>query len=710
MNSQQNPELPAELERVLNSPVVSPATRRALAERLLPRDAPSFFTATEWNTLLAVCARLISPDLANYVAGEMDARLKKGEANGWRYDVLPPDGEAIRTALAALEARDFSHLDVTGQEGLLSQLRDGQIPLGFPHDRFFEELLAEAVEYFVSHPRTQLEMGYRGFADLPGWHNLGLNGRDVQESGHPAPPAPRTQAPTYPMRHYPEDEVVDALIIGTGPGGAPLLWRLASAGLKVVALEAGKWWNPAEDFATDERHQRFLFWNDERLSAGDNPIGFGNNNSGTGVGGTTLHYTAFTPRAHPDDFCLYSDFGVGVNWPLGYADIEPYYAEVEAILGVSGPKTYPWGPPRQYPSPPLPLNGPALLMERGCNALGIRTSPAANAALSSPYFIPGLGWRAACTNRGFCQAGCTVGAKASMDVTFIPLAVAAGAEIRPECFVTRIETRGDQVTGVVYIKEGMEHRQRCRALFLCAGAIETPRLLLLNQLALDSGQVGRNFMAHPGVQVWGEFEAEVRPWKGIPASLISEDTHRPQARWPEVDFAGGYLLQSIGVMPVTYASQYARSQHRFGAELREHINRYNHFAGIDILGDCLPYPENFVELAAENDDRGLPKPRVHFTAGENERKLSRHAESLMREIWRAAGGRNLWAYPRFAHIIGTCRMGDDPVDSVVNSAGRSHEISNLYVCDNSVFPSALSVNPSLTIMALSMRTADKFLA
>src|SRR6185437_5652552 len=109
-----------------------------------------------------------------------------------------------------------------------------------------------------------------------------------------------------------------------GAGGAPLLARLAQAGLSVVALEAGRFWDPARDFATDERAQEKLFWNDERLSAGQDPIAFGGNNSGMGVGGSTLHYTAYTPRAHPDDFRLQTEFGVGADWPLGYSDLEPY--------------------------------------------------------------------------------------------------------------------------------------------------------------------------------------------------------------------------------------------------------------------------------------------------------------------------------------------------------------------------------------------------
>nr|WP_317239167.1 GMC family oxidoreductase N-terminal domain-containing protein [Hymenobacter sp. 5516J-16] len=462
----------------------------------------------------------------------------------------------------------------------------------------------------------------------------------------------------------PVDEV-DCVVIGTGAGGAPLLARLAMAGLKVVALEAGPRRDPTRDYATDEKAQHFLFWNDERLSAGQNPVAFGNNNSGTGVGGSTLHYTAYTPRAHRGDLRLFTDFGKGVDWPFGVEELEPYYEELERFLGVSGPTPYPWDPPRRtgYPLAPLPLNGAALLMQKACAGLGIQTSPAANAALSARYYQEGVGWREACTNRGFCQAGCNRGAKASMDVTFLPLAEAHGAEIRADAFVTEIERDAKgRVTAVVYTQYGEQKRQRCRHLFLCAGAVETPRLLLLNELALTSGQVGKNFMAHPGMQVWGTFEEDIRPYKGIPGGLISEDTHRP----PDADFVGGYLLQSIGVMPVTFASQMARKRKLWGQPLRDYMRSYNHTAGINILGDCLPHENNFLELADEKDVRGLPKPRVHFTAQENEQRMNAHAEKLMRQIWEAAGARDIWAYERYAHTIGTARMGLSGDDAVVN--------------------------------------------
>ena len=511
------------------------------------------------------------------------------------------------------------------------------------------------------------------------------------------------------MRTYGEERV-DAVVVGLGAGGAPLLSRLARAGLRTVALDAGPWHEPQKDFATDEVAQGKLFWNDERLSAGDDPVAFGKNNSGTGVGGSTLHYTAYTPRAQPDDLALRRETGRGEDWPLTYEEIEPYYEEIEGFLGISGPTPYPWGPPRRkgYPLPPLPLNGAAQLMQRACAEAGIRTSPAANAALSEPYYQEGVGWRAKCANRGFCQAGCSLGAKGSVDVTYVPLAVAAGAEIRPGCFVTRVELSHGRVDAVVYLDEaGRERRQRTDALFLCAGAIETPRLLLMNGIANDSGQVGKNFMAHVGVQVWGQFEAEIRPWKGIPGGLISEDTHRPEGG---PGFVGGYLMQSIGVMPVTYAQQLARSQGLFGEELRRHMEGYLHVAGINVLGECLPYASNHLELSDEKDARGMPKPRVHFTAGENERAMTRHASELMRGLWRLVGARETWTYPRYAHTVGTARMGADASSSVVDPYGRSHEIPNLYVSDNSTFPSSLAVNPALTIMALSLRTADRFLA
>lgn len=478
--------------------------------------------------------------------------------------------------------------------------------------------------------------------------------------------------------------------------------------MKVVALEAGRTWDSASDFATDEAEQEKLFWRDERLSAGQDPIPFGRNNSGIGVGGSTLHWTAYAVRPQPDDLKLRAEFGVGRDWPIAYGELEPYFDEVERVLGVSGPSPYPWGPARAaYPRPALPLNAAAELMQAGAAKLGLKTAPAPNAAPSSDYEYAGL-HRPACTGRGFCQAGCSVGAKGSADVTFIPLAKRAGAEVRDNCFVSGFErTREGRMSAVLYRdRDGREHRQRCSVVFLCAGGVESARQLLIHGLANSSDQVGRNFMGHTGLQIWAEVDALVKPTRGVPGGLISEDTHRPK----DADFAGGYLVQSLGVMPVTYASQMARGIGLWGDALTAHMRRFNHVVGINMCGECLPSPDNRVTLSEETDARGLPKPLVTFSNGTNEKAMAAHADRLMTAILEAAGAHGLKRIHRNAHTLGACRMGSDGADAVVDADCRSFDIDNLYVCDNSVYPSATSANPCILQMALSLRTADRFLA
>ena len=731
-----NLSAPQTFHELLKSDFVTNETRQALSERLNfdLNYAPQFFSVHEYQTFSAVCEALApSPAVpSDFVAQEMDKRLFKDQGNGWRYDEMPPDGEVYKIVLTLFDkaaqnlfTNDFAAITNQQRIEIIRRMRDGNADIfnnispKLSGARLFEELFADFAEIFYSHPLALEEINYVGFADAYGFRisDFGFRVSEPEkadltdENDQTKNQADKLKSsPKSEIRNPKLSEAVDCVIIGTGAGGAPILARLAAAGLKVVALEAGKSFD-YRAFATDEREQSKLFWTDERLSAGENPLAFGNNNSGCGVGGSTLHFTAYTPRAQADDFQLFSEFGVGRDWPLQFAEIEQYYDELEWFLGVSGPSDYPWGKGRQkdYPLPPLPLNGAAKLMQRGCAELNIQTSPAANAALSQDYFRDEIGWRPKCTNRGFCQAGCRVGAKSSMDVTFLPVALNNGAEIRSECFVTGFEFDSrKQIKSVVYLQNGETKKQLCHNVFLCAGAIETPRLLLINDLANSSGQVGRNFMAHPGVQVWGVFDEAIFPHKGIPGGLISEETHRPQTKF-NADFAGGYLLQSIGVMPVTYVSQLARGEKLFGGEINQWMQKYNYTAGINILGDCLPSENNFLELADEKDARGLPKPRIYFTNGENESKMNAHAEKLMREIWTAAGAKKIWSFERNAHIIGTCVMGADAADSVVNHDCQSFDIANLYICDNSVFPSALAVNPALTIMALALRTADKFL-
>ncbi|GAA3268584.1 hypothetical protein GCM10020258_40170 [Sphingomonas yabuuchiae] len=263
-----------------------------------------------------------------------------------------------------------------------------------------------------------------------------------------------------------------------------------------------------------------------------------------------------------------------------------------------------------------------------------------------------------------------------------------------------------RIDGVVYHQGGQEHRQRCRAVFLCAGGVESPRLLLNLGLANSSGQVGRNFMAHVATQVWGRFDDEMRMNRGYPSSLISEDMMRPA----DADCVGGYLMQSLGVLPVNLATGLARGAGMWGTRLQSILRNYNRMAGIGINGDCLPHPDNRLTLSDETDAFGHRKARIDFSYHANERAIDQHSRRVMTAIWEAAGAQDIFAVDRSAHTIGTCRMGDNGDEAVVDADGRSFDIANLWICDNSVFPSALAANPALTIMALSLRTADRFLA
>lgn len=507
-----------------------------------------------------------------------------------------------------------------------------------------------------------------------------------------------------PRRHATTD-IVDAVVIGTGAGGAPLAARLAGAGLSVVALEAGRAFLPHEHVADEIAAD--IYWMEERLSGGAHPTAFGSNNSGMGVGGSTLHWGAFCPRPDARDLRLKTLTGVGVDWPIDHAELIRYIQDVERFTGVSGPARYPWDATRHYAYPPVARNAPADAMARGCATLGITATDAPAALVSRDRDQPHWGQRQACVNCGACHQGCRNAAKTSMDTTYLPYATAHGTEIRTGARVLSFEfDHAGRIRAVVYQQEGKEYRQRCSAVFLCAGGIETPRLMLNLGIANSSGQVGRNFMAHVATQVWGRFDADMRMNRGYPSSLISEDMIRAD----DAGCAGGYLIQSLGVLPVNLATGLARGAGMWGERLQSNLRAYNRMGGIGINGECLPHDDNRLTLVDEVDAFGHRKARIDFSYHANEQAIDRHARRTLTAIWEAAGAQDIFAVARSAHTIGTCRMGGDGDTAVIDSEGRSFDIPNLLVCDNSVFPSALAVNPALTIMALSLRTADRFLA
>ena len=512
-----------------------------------------------------------------------------------------------------------------------------------------------------------------------------------------------------PMREYSNDEPVDFVIVGTGAGGGTLACKLAEYGFSVVALDAGPYWRPLEDFASDELHQSKLYWTDERIVDGENPLQLGSNNSGKSVGGSTVHFAMVSLRFRPEWFKARSLLGYGADWPVDWREMWSYYGEVEQALKISGPVTYPWGPRRpRYPYRPHELNAAALVLAKGAEALGIAWTPTPLATISAPR-----GLAHPCVYRGMCVIGCATNAKQSVLVTWLPRALAAGAEIRDLAMVGRVEHNcAGLATGVHYFREGRQQFQRARNVVVAGYAIETPRLLLSSSssrfpqgLANSSGLVGKNLMVQANQAVWGLMRQEIRAYKGPPSLAITEHwNYADEGK----DFFGGYAYMSQGPLPIVWAGTQAGKRGLWGQRLLDQMELYNHQVGLKIVGECLPQERNQVTLTDERDQYGLPIPRVTYSYCDNDRRLIHHSLGFMRQALEVVGASEIWdEVDDTCHLNGTARMGSSPEDSVVNADCRSWDVPNLWICDGSVFPTVGGVNPSLTIQAIACRTADR---
>ncbi|MGN6499963.1 MAG: GMC family oxidoreductase [Tsuneonella sp.] len=513
-----------------------------------------------------------------------------------------------------------------------------------------------------------------------------------------------------PMRDYGEEEV-DFVIVGTGAGGGTLACKLAEAGFSVIAMDAGLYWRPLDDFASDETEQCKLYWTDERIVDGDNPLVLGGNNSGKAVGGSTVHFAMVSLRFRPEWFKARSLLGYGADWPLDWREMWRYYTEVEQALCIAGPVTYPWGPRRpRYPYRAHPLNAAAEYLARGAEALGIGWTETPLATLSAPRAKAHP-----CVYRGFCVTGCSTNAKQSVLTTWLPRALAAGAEIRDLAMVGRIETRNGRATGVHYHRAGEWRFQKARNVVVAGYAIETPRLLLNSAsgefpdgLANSSGLVGKNLMVQTNQAAWGMVEDEVRSYKGPPSLAISEHwNYADEGK----DYHGGWCYMSQGPLPITWAKTLALDRGLWGQALVDEMARANHSVGLKMVGEVLPYEHNRVTLAEETDALGLPIPRVTFSYGANERAMIEHALTFMDASLEAVGAVERWKQmDDTCHLNGTAKMGFDAGTSVVDADCRTWDIPNLWICDGSVFPTVGGCNPSLTIQAIACRTADRIAA
>ncbi|HJQ22789.1 MAG TPA: GMC family oxidoreductase [Blastocatellia bacterium] len=534
---------------------------------------------------------------------------------------------------------------------------------------------------------------------------------------------------------YPPADEVDFVIVGSGAAGGVIAKELSAAGFRVVVLEQGPYLKEP-DFAHDE--MKSLYQEALTNNHKQQPNTFRARPSqkarvqpavtyGRVVGGGTVHFTGNYWRFHEIDFVERSRLGAiagtgFADWPITYQELEPYYTKVEWEVGVSGQAgANPFDPPRSrgYPVPPLPIKSSGVLLERAARKLGWHAAPAPMAILSRPH-----NGRNACIHCGFCEYyGCEVGAKSSTLASVIRVAEATGrCEIRPLSYVRKIkiDKRGRAV-GVIYFDDKkQEILQRARAVVICANGAETPRLLLMSKsnlfpqgLANSSGLVGRYLMFNGGAFAGSLFEQPLNEFKSVVVSRIVHDFYDTD---PKRGFYGGGGIDfRFDLQPVAFAfAGLPQDAPQWGKDFKAMLKQY-YTRTVYMLAHTtsLPVASNSITLDDQVKDAwGLPALRVTYRDHPDDIKTAKFFLARGLELLGAAGAKKTWNFPvgeqTFGvHLLGTCRLGDDPKQSVINRDHRAHDVPNLFICDGSSFVTSGRGQPTCTIQALAFRAADR---
>jgi len=524
----------------------------------------------------------------------------------------------------------------------------------------------------------------------------------------------------------------DVCVIGAGPAGAILSHSLAKRGHDVVILEAGP------RFDKEERVDRLK--TQIRPEPGDNEIwDMGgerdaysasgahswpvNQRRVKGVGGTSLHWGAVVPRLFEKDFEMQSRYGIGRDWPISYEDLRPYYARAEQEIGVAGNEDAPYQPPREEPFPmePFGKSRPRELFETAGEAVDITVQDMPMAINNGEYD------RDECQGYGTCQFVCPSGGKYSADV-HVKKAESEGATVLTEVPVQRLEhgPDGEAITEAVYrTPEGETYRQTADVFVAAAGAYETPRLLLLSDsdqypdgLANSSGTLGKYFMGHPPTGVQGYLPEETT----LPGAFGPQVTTAIHQFYddnpPENGCVNIFPLNAIGPSPATIAM----TQDGIGDELLKTVNnQYGSLLGFSMSVEMLPREDNRITLdESTTDNHGNPVLDVQVEPGEYALKGQKTGIEAATSLIEELGGNVVYADGTMTaehdelpplgkggyHPMGGTRMGEDPNESVVDPNLRTHDLENLYITSGGVFVTAGASNPTLTIMALSLKAAD----
>ncbi|MET0520819.1 MAG: GMC family oxidoreductase [Jiangellaceae bacterium] len=527
-------------------------------------------------------------------------------------------------------------------------------------------------------------------------------------------------------------DVADVVIVGAGPSGAVAAKELAATGMSVVCLEQGGWPDYSSSKSAEPEFELSAGnqWSqlpNVRQGKGDYPIDETESDISAlmwnGVGGSSVLYAAHWMRNMPSDFRVKSLDGVADDWPLTYEDLVPYYRRVERDFGVSGFNGDPAFPGAdQYPMPTVPIGAAGRRVAGGHNKLGWHWWPGSNAIATRSY-----GLLKPCVQRGTCLNGCKDGAKGTPDLTHWPHNVRDGIHLVTRATVTRVETdaQGRRATGVVYFDEhGVERRQRAQVVILAANGVGTPRLLNLsassthpNGLANSSGLVGRRLMMHPFAAVVGIFDEPLATTQGAYGQLLYS------MEFYETDESRGFLrgakwnlMPTGGPISMMRPFPWGGGNELWGNGLHQTVGeRLGRSATWGIIAEDLPDESNQVLLADDLfDEYGTPAPKLVYKTDENSRRMLEFHTARARESLEASGATKTVTAPQIRetgwHMLGTAKMGDDPATSVVDGFGRSHDVPNLYVMDGSVWPTSAGVNPTATIVALTLRNTERLIA
>jgi gluconate 2-dehydrogenase alpha chain len=554
----------------------------------------------------------------------------------------------------------------------------------------------------------------------------------------------------------------DVVIVGAGAVGGVAALPLAQAGLQVIALEAGSWLN-TKDMAPDELKLSRGLWPPgrqkvegeiptSRATSSDTAAQGANHPMMNGVGGTSMHFMAQAWRLNPWDFRVatatrerYGAQRIPANctvadWPVTYADLEPYYDHVEYAIGVSGkagnvngqldPAGNIFEGPRrrEYPMPPLRTSSFMTMMSDAAKSLEWHPFVA-------PAAITSRAWdgRPACVYHGYCLgAGCHVNAKGSTAVTTIPKAISTGNyQIVTEAHVTTLAIGNDgRITGVNYVKEGQPYFQAADVVLLASYTYENVRLLLLsasprfpNGLSNNQGQVGQHYFSHlQGGGGSALFPFDLETWYGSAGQGVCvDDWADDNFDHGDLDFIGGGSLyvytERRPIAAVNGVGAWMpQGMRNWGSAWKAHmIENADRTNGSYVQRTSLPYAGNYLDLdPSVRDPLGFPVIRITASYRDNERRMSLALAEKMRQWYMAAGAVRVNATGNIGntmgastHAYGGTRMGDDPARNVVDRWGFSHEVRNLGILGASVMGTSGARNPTLTAQALAWRTAER---